>query len=162
MKYYAKSVPRTPIFLSTGKKLEFDRVNAAIGIFATENQFLLGQLETCIKFQRGGVREIDQAEYESLLAKKEKPASFGRRSPWREEVGAGKMPDTVTASVKPRAGVVVDRGDKVPTVMAGPVNPTTPAEPIKPIKLEPPKTGQRRTKEPLMPGPVLAEAQAAV
>lgn len=109
MVYFAKSVPATPIYLSTGQKVNFPTVDGITGYYRTENEFLIAEFKSCIAGHRGGLRVIDAREYAEFEKKTQNSTPL--RQPWREEFkGRAVAPDTITRGVD--AAVAADPAPK--------------------------------------------------
>lgn len=65
-RYFSKEIPENPIRLSNGVPLRFE-------FLATEDTNLQAELDMAISRSVGGVVEINAAEYDELLKKKELP-----------------------------------------------------------------------------------------
>lgn len=92
-KCYKKSVPATPLWLSNGSKLQFNSWNRVTGYYATDNDWMQGELQKFIDTKRCGVAEITEAEYEADYVKKKDNPPPPRPL---TEIRAPSPPDTVT------------------------------------------------------------------
>lgn len=88
MRFYKKYEPRhSRIQLGTGSAVPFVG-DGEWGIYATNDSYIISELQKCIDEQRGGVVEISHGEYEELKKKEDETPS----SPtWRETVGLRKL-----------------------------------------------------------------------
>jgi len=141
-KFYRKTVVRTPIYLSNGARVSFSDVGNDIGVFETSDIGLQNEFEVCVRMQRGGVEEIDEATFAALLETKKKstrpapPLSrFDQRASAHIPAGAATSAEAVAA--KPPATV-----PKAPDAPAMP--PLAKVEPLVVPEFTP-RTG-RRTK----------------
>lgn len=66
MKYFLKELVSKPLKLSTGNTIEFEDVGGDMGVIATDNGFLVGELEKAHENRVGGVVPIDQEQYDDL------------------------------------------------------------------------------------------------
>ena len=115
--YFRKSVPQTPVWLRNGSKLVFDTNDRLTGYLATENVYLIGELRQAVAHNRGGVVEIDAAEYDKDFVKKKGLAS-PRLSPIME-IRPGAMPDTISPRVPPAVPASAPFADtKLATVLS--------------------------------------------
>jgi len=99
MWFFKKSSPKTKVLLSNGAWLEFENVDHEWGIYPPEgkgiSEWMATELRSCISAGRGGLVEIGQAEYLSLIQKKKSASSTPR---WREELGKSTMLQTAIQS----------------------------------------------------------------
>jgi|SRR6185436_11446279 len=79
--YFKAAAPRQKRWLSNGSHVQFSPVTTELGVFSTDNEFVIKELNLMIAESRGGVFAIDEREYETL----KKNRISGR--PWREELG---------------------------------------------------------------------------
>jgi hypothetical protein len=99
MKYFRKSVPKTPVWISNGSKIVFDSNDRKAGFYATDNAFVIGELEKAEREGRGGVVSITDEQYDAeYIKKKELPSSTSLPV---MELRAGVMPDTITTKATP-------------------------------------------------------------
>lgn len=88
MRFYKKYEPRhSRIQLGTGSSVPFVG-DGEWGIYATQDSYIISELQKCIEEGRGGVVEISHAEYEELKKKEERNPFFPA---WRETVGLRKF-----------------------------------------------------------------------
>jgi hypothetical protein len=83
MVYFKKYDPRIQLSTGRGVIVPFQDFGGQWGAIATTNNYLIDELRKAQKEQRGGVMEIDAAEYEELK-KKENQIPF---QTYREQVG---------------------------------------------------------------------------
>lgn len=143
MRYFAKSVPKTPLWLTDNRKLVFETIDREMGYFATDDPFMMAEMDSFIRTSRGGVREITLADYESFLKKKGTWTPLPPPSDQPESFSPGhRVPDTFQPSAVPAAI------DAIPVPMETAINTSapvqrveTPAEAPKPVT---PRVGRRR------------------
>lgn len=70
MPYFKKEIPETPVYLPVGKAITFEAIDRDYGYLATNDGYVIDQLQKLISSRRGGVSEITQAEYEEWVQKK--------------------------------------------------------------------------------------------
>lgn len=85
IRFYKKMSPRQQLVLSNGSLAQFDFVDQATGILKTDNEWLQREFATLTSQGRGGIDEINEAEYNQLAEKKKR--AEGSPSPWRQELG---------------------------------------------------------------------------
>lgn len=90
--FFKKEIPKTPIYLPNGSKIQFEPRDTAIGFFKTDQDATIAALEKLQAEHRGGVFKITEAEYE---AGKKKAGSTALKPAWREEIGQGSAQDTM-------------------------------------------------------------------
>lgn len=71
MKYFTKSLPDTPVLLSTGVRYKFPKFPDGRGYLATEDTSLIADLTAMVERHVGGVAEISQEAYDAALKKNE-------------------------------------------------------------------------------------------
>ncbi len=130
MRYFKKELPKTPIFLPNGDKIEFAAApNSLWGYYSTDREDYITHLVTLEQQGRGGVFAISQEEFDRDK-KKEGLTLSGK--PWREELGGTVAMDTLLPRQSPVAV-------KSPEVKA-----PAPAEPEAEKKVaRPPNVGKR-------------------
>ena len=91
-RYYKQDKPDTPLYLSNGQHLVFPTTDGITGYLATNDNFLVGEINTAINKCMGGVAVCTKDEYKEYLKKK----SSGRtpQKKWREEIKAGYAMDS--------------------------------------------------------------------
>lgn len=89
IRYFKKSSPRTKVMLAEGAYLQFTLVDNNTGIFATQDEKVLAQMDVAIANQRGGITEISHDEFRDLNEKK-KQHPLTRQ--WREEFSIRPVP----------------------------------------------------------------------
>lgn len=86
-RYFQKFSHRQALYLSNGKSVKFDPVDADYGVLVTDNPTIIAEFRAAMKAQRGGLSEITAEEYQ---AKKkivsERPSLLVRK---REEIVKG-------------------------------------------------------------------------
>ncbi len=83
MKFYAKEIPLSPVFIG-GFPLKFE-------VLATEDSALITELDKCVTRGVGGVIALTKEQYDEAIKKKENetPSSLSSRPPrWRTELSA--------------------------------------------------------------------------
>jgi hypothetical protein len=113
--YFRKSVPQTPVWLRNGSKLVFDTNDRLTGYLATENVYLIGELRQASAHNRGGIVEIDAAEYDKDFVKKKGLVS-PRLSPIME-IRPGALPDTTSPRVPEPAAAAAPVADTKPATV---------------------------------------------
>jgi hypothetical protein len=68
MKYYSKTLPKTPLMLPKGK-FKFEEFPDGYGYLSTANEMLIAALSDLISRNIGGVKEITQEVYEEAIKK---------------------------------------------------------------------------------------------
>lgn len=86
MNLYKKAVPKVPLLLSNGISVRFENIDHEVGIFGTEDEGLIREIEGCIARHTGGVEKITAEEYEALKTKKK----IALKPRWREEFSPGQ------------------------------------------------------------------------
>lgn len=81
MKYFKKELVSSPLKLPNGFRVLFTEVADDIGVLATDDGYLIGELNNAIKRRVGGVVAISSDEYEEL--KKNQPG-LPLPPPWVE------------------------------------------------------------------------------
>lgn len=71
MRFFKKEIPQEPLLIRRGLTLRFRQVKSGVGVLATDNPVLLGELDKVLG--TGGLLEIDQSEYMALLATEPMP-----------------------------------------------------------------------------------------
>lgn len=107
MKFYSKVSPQVRLQLASGRNLQFDNVDGAVGIHRTTNLEIAAELEACIRNETGGVTEITEAEYNALAEKK---TTF--RAPWREEIGKHGSAQRLSRTSQPESPTNVAVSDE--------------------------------------------------
>ena len=125
MRYFSKESPRNPIWLANGEPLKFDTLDGKTGFIAIEAPEVAAQLEKCQREHRGGITEIQQAEFEDNYAKKKPtlPAYVYRSAP--EAIGQGMAVDTLAPRIP---AVPLAANENVPATVSAP-EVVTPAKP---------------------------------
>ena len=90
-RYYKQCRPDTPLYLSNGQHLVFPTTDGVTGYLVTNDDYLVGEINTAINKCKGGVAVCTKEEYKEYLKKK----SSGRtpQKKWREEIKAGTSSD---------------------------------------------------------------------
>ena len=91
-RYYKQAGPDTPLYLSNGQRLVFPSVDGKYGFIATNDKFLIGEINTAINTFKGGVSVCTKDEYKDYLKKKSSGVRPERK--WREEIKAGYATDS--------------------------------------------------------------------
>ena len=101
-RFFKSWVPRAGIGIrATGKVITWETLDHRTGYLSTSDEFTIAELDDCVKGERYGVVNIDEAEYTKDYASKKNPL-VELRPPWREELSAGSYaPDTVGAGITP-------------------------------------------------------------
>lgn len=86
MKFYKKLVPKTPVILANGSKINFMTLNLVTGYYATENEWVQNQMRSFIERQQYGITEITEGEFHEHYVQK-KTTSPQLKKLWRDEVG---------------------------------------------------------------------------
>lgn len=92
--YFAKEIPQTPVYLSSGNKLTFDTADGNTGYVMTADPGMASQLNMLIQKGVGGIRVATAEEYEAFIELKK---NYARKKQWREELrpGGDYAPDSV-------------------------------------------------------------------
>lgn len=141
MRYFAKSVPKTPLWLSDNRRLVFETIDREMGYFATEDPFMVSEMDKFIRESRGGVREITATDYETFLKKKGISKPLPPPSEQPESFSPGqRVPDTHQRSAAPVAIDAVAVPMEVGQLPERTAEPQTPAD----AKPAAPRVGRRR------------------
>jgi hypothetical protein len=136
MNYFRKSVPQTPVWVSNGSKIVFDSNDRKAGFYATDNPFVIGELQRADREGRGGVVTITAEQYDTEYVKKKGLPSSPSLPVM--ELRAGVMPDTITPKVMPTP-VLVPSAPKAITM-----EPEVKEFPQEPPPATKPRVGKRR------------------
>jgi len=79
--FYKCGAPRQLRLLSNGSNVKFTAVSLEVGIFSTDNDFVIQELDLMINEGRGGVSRVSEPQYQELKKNQSSP------TPWREEIG---------------------------------------------------------------------------
>lgn len=94
MPFFKKVDPKQKVLISTGQYVQFEAVEHRLGIYPPEgkgmSEALANEFRLCIRQERGGITEITQQEYSSLLEQKKKNGPL--RPLWREELSSQTFP----------------------------------------------------------------------
>lgn len=118
MNYYAKEIPRSPIYMPNGDVVTFETVDGVTAYYATERTDYIAVFDKMIEEHKGGLSVIDQATYDAFKKKQQASAPYVFK--WnREEITGGPLMDTVMSraavAVEPaKAPVTVDTGKPAP------------------------------------------------
>lgn len=82
--YYAKEIPGTAIYLSNGHPFKFD-------FLATEDAWLIMELDAAIRNHVGGVIKITKEQYEEGLKKKSEEKLRNSSPQYRQELSAPNL-----------------------------------------------------------------------
>lgn len=123
-RYFKQMGSPTPLYIFNGtKKLDFEPApDRSCGYKMVHNPDLCAEVDKAIAQQVGGVVEVQQAEYDEFLKKNSKPSL----TPWREELGKGKLRKFAESHPQPPAEPVAKVKAPVKQV------PATPGELFKP------------------------------
>lgn len=66
MRYFKKELFSTKLYLPSGSAVPFSNIGFDTGILATEDGYVLKELDKCLKKKIGGVVELSQNDYEEL------------------------------------------------------------------------------------------------
>tara|TARA_Y100001963_G_scaffold42905_1_gene60138 strand:+ start:15295 stop:15762 length:468 start_codon:yes stop_codon:yes gene_type:complete len=91
-RYYKQAGPDTPLYLSNGQRLVFPSVDGEYGYIATNDKFLIGEINTAINQFKGGVSVCTKDEYKDFIKKKSSGVRPERK--WREEIKGGYATDS--------------------------------------------------------------------
>jgi hypothetical protein len=70
IRYFRKELPRSPLYLPNGARIEFDPISDGYGYYHTSHGYEIAELLKAISSGRGGVSEISKAEWDEYLKKK--------------------------------------------------------------------------------------------
>ena len=70
MRYYLKEKTSRPLFFPNGAKSPFESVGGDYGLIATEDQYIITELDKAVKMHVGGVVPLTKEEYDSWTEKK--------------------------------------------------------------------------------------------
>jgi len=102
-RYFKKECPRTPLFTPVGRPVTFEHIDDDYGYMATDDGWMIGQMEEAMARRIGGVIEITGEEYEEWLKKKVGSPSL-RMPRQRESIGPKRNRGNVLAqAVEPAA-----------------------------------------------------------
>ena len=108
-RYYKQAGPDTPLYLSNGQRLVFPSVDGKYGFIATNDKFLIGEINTAINTFKGGVSVCTKDEYKDYLKKKilgssaREEVEGGDQGRVRDRlVNASPVPRGCSACVQPR------------------------------------------------------------
>jgi hypothetical protein len=89
MRYFKKYDPRNPIYAGAGFQIQFQEPveNGGWGLLATNDTYIIKELERCIREERGGVAEVEFSEFEALK-KKENQILLPT---WREAIPRARL-----------------------------------------------------------------------
>jgi hypothetical protein len=90
-RYYKQVKPDTPLYLSNGQHLVFPTTDGVTGYLVTNDDFLVGEINTAINKCKGGVAVCSKEEYKEYL--KKKSSGLVPEKKWREEIKAGTSSD---------------------------------------------------------------------
>lgn len=76
------------MYLPDGRYLQFADANNGWGLYASDDNYVLNQLDECIARRRGGIEEIMEAEYEEV---KKKPVTNSLEQHFREVIDARRL-----------------------------------------------------------------------
>lgn len=74
MRYFLKELLSNKLYLPNGARVQFEDAGDDTGILATQDAYVISELDRAIQRQVGGVSSIDQAQYEDLKKNPRKPA----------------------------------------------------------------------------------------
>lgn len=136
MRFFKKSVPKTPLYLSTGSRIVFLDVGNDTAVYSTDNPGLIAEFEAAIRGERGGIQSITEAEFHGLVEAKKKLTPQSQPSSFiLERAGASRVPAEVAVHA------VIAKGP--PPAPAPPPAPVLPkAEPLVKPDFKP-RTGKR-------------------
>ena len=134
MNYFRKSVPATPVWISNGSKVVFSTNDKKTGYYATDNPFIIGQLELAQRENRGGVVSISAEQYDAEFIKKK-----GLPIPPRPvtELRAGPPPNTITSKSP-------DAPPAAPSVKMVTMEPEVKEFTLEPVPVAKPRIGKRK------------------
>src|SRR5512138_2344835 len=81
VRFFKKAAPKLGLVLSDGSSLKFEAIDHEVGAMRTEDPRIIGEVLQAISQHRGGIDEINEAEFVELHKKKD--SSLPPR--WREE-----------------------------------------------------------------------------
>ncbi len=71
MRYFSKAIPSTSLQTPRGLPVTFDKVDdRQPGYIATEDGYIIAELQNAIANRRGGISEVTELEYNEFLKKK--------------------------------------------------------------------------------------------
>lgn len=139
MRYFLKELVSSPLYLSSGAQLKWESAVNDQGILATEDGYILSQLDSAIRRRVGGVLEIDQARYEQEKKNSENTAESDLSSLSANDARK------VIAKLQARLGVLEGRAAAVKQVPPAPPA-VRESEPLVVPDLEPVIAKPRKTK----------------
>lgn len=96
-RYFKSLLPRKPVILQDGRAVKFDTLDFTFGYLSPEpgDTVLVNSLAALAEAKRGGIVEIQEAEFTADYSQKKTEYGESPRRSWREELGGSAVPDTV-------------------------------------------------------------------
>lgn len=66
LRFYKKEIPSNPLYLPNGKRVPFRTTHSNVGIFATDKEGIIAELDRMSQKRVGGVIQIDQTEFQNI------------------------------------------------------------------------------------------------
>lgn len=170
MRHYLKEKTSRPLFFPNGAKASFDEIGGDYGILATEDSYVIAELDKAAKMHVGGIVPLAKEEYDSWVEKKKALTSSSESSQPKDREVLGPIPFQQLQAIRAAGAAAVVSGVAPGQPGVGVAGPGRAQQEANQQKVEPistpsqftkPKVG-RIPKSPVAPGPVIAiEASSA-
>jgi len=121
-RFFLKEKLTRPLYLPNGAKAPFESVGGDYGLLATEDQYLITELDKAVKMHVGGVVALGAEEYGTWVEKKKASEQSSSSSQPKDREVLGPIPFQQLQAIRAAGAAAVVSGiaPGQPTVVAGP------------------------------------------